>query len=173
PLSTNSHAQAPDTSTPARLRAVGVENAIRHKPIETGALISPAGTEIARRTGHGNRVSFPTYELLQASGATFTHNHPGGTGPSVEDLKLALEFQFHEVRVVTSRHRYMVWPLDRTQVFDVQAEYDAEAAHVEPRLRDEVRCNQVRWNDFGEQLVHRVWQRMANRLGFHYRREES
>jgi len=164
---------AADVSTQARASAVALEDLIRNDSKEIGALIAANGTTLAKHTGRADRVPFTPQELFSGLGATFTHNHPGNTGPSVRDLEIGRAFEFHEVRVVTPDHRYMIWPADRIKVADLQAEYDLETARVVPLLRDEVRCNQLHPSDFGSELVHRTWFRLASRLGFNYRREES
>lgn len=164
---------APDASTPARFHAVGIENLIRKDPTETGALIAADGTTLAKRMGHADRVPFTVQELLGGAGATFTHNHPSNTGPSVTDVEIGCTFGLHEVRVVTVDHRYIVGHLDQIKVASLRTEYEFEAVRVEQVLRDEVRCNNLHPNDFGRELVHRTWQRLSGKLGFHYRREES
>jgi hypothetical protein len=163
----------PDTSTAARVGAVGVENLIRNDTVETGALIAANGTTLVKRTGHADRVPFTVQELLGGAGATFTHNHPRNTGPSVGDVTIGCEFGFHEVRVVTRNHRYMVGHLDRIKVADLQAEYDREEARIDRLLQDEIRCNKLHPNDFACELVHRAWQRLSSKWHFHYRREDS
>jgi hypothetical protein len=164
---------APDTSTPARFQAVGIENVIRYDAMETGALIATNGTALAQHTGSPNHVSFTTKELLAGRGSTFTHNHPANTGPSVADVRVGCEFELLEVRVVTSGHRYMMWRLDQIKVPDLQAEYDLVAASVDKELRDEIRCNKLHPNDFSCELVHRTWLRLSGVLHFDYRREDS
>ena len=79
--------QLPDVSTPAKAAAVGLENMIRCKPMETGVLIDDSGKTVIKRIGLPNSVRFTNGELLLATGMTFTHNHPGGAGPSLEACK--------------------------------------------------------------------------------------
>ncbi|WP_235581322.1 MULTISPECIES: hypothetical protein [unclassified Rhizobacter] len=173
-MSAAGHARmAPDISTAARANAVSVENLIRNDAIETGALIAANGTTLAKRTGHTDRVPFTVQELLGGAGATFTHNHPRNTGPSVGDVMIGCEFRFHEIRVVTRNHRYMVGHLDRIKVADLQAEYAREEVRIDRLLRDEIRCNKLHPNDFACELVHRTWQRLSGKWHFQYRREES
>ena len=152
---------------------MGIENGIRHDPFESCALIASDGRVLATSQGHNSHVTLTAQQLLMSAGATFTHNHPGGTGPSASDVDNGLACQLHEVRVVTASQRHMIWPLDRTKAFAVQAEYDSEIARVEVVLRDEVRRNQLHPKDFGRELVHRTWQRLSVKFGFHYRREDS
>ena len=162
----------PPRDTPAGRTARSVEEGIRHGAIEVGVLISHDGRERVRRRGSTGHVSIPQNDLLRYSpGATFTHNHPNGTGPSVEDVELAIEFQMAELRVVTARHRYVVRRLDGVKAHDVRAAFQAEVVKVERRLLDEVRRSLVHPTDFPAELVHRTWHAIAPSLRFEYRRE--
>jgi len=165
--------QQPDVSTPARSAAVAIENRIRNEPLETGALISRSGRLLAQNTGTTDRVSFTNAELLVASGATFTHNHPSGTGPSVSDVALGIEFAFEEVRVVTADYRFGVSGLRGVQVQAVEAAYAAEELRVQRLLHDEVRRNLLHPKDYGQELVHRTWERVKTALKFTYWRQPS
>lgn len=174
-VSATTHAsmRRPDVSTSARFTAVGLEDVIRHDALETGALIASDGRTLKRRQGVSDRVHFTEAELRGAVGGTFTHNHPGGTGPSVSDVEIGIEYRLHEVRVVTPIYRFIVSRLGSTQVSALQAEYALEERRVEQTLRDAVRLGAVHRNDFGHEMVHRTWDRVSNTLGFIYWRERS
>jgi hypothetical protein len=162
-----------DTSTPARAAAVGLEDMIRHNSTETGALIDNAGRTVLKRTGTGDRVQFSHAELLRAKGMTFTHNHPLGIGPSLEDLLLAAEFELIEMRVVTARHRHGVTRLFRTMVPHLPTGFATVEAGAKIAVTDDVRRGVVHYRDFGPEVRHRTLSRLSSNLGFDYWRQES
>lgn len=160
----------PKPLTPAQSHAESVEASIRNQYSETGVLIAPDGSEIARRTGVVNTVTFPEDELRRGAGATYTHNHPGGTGPSVEDIELAAEFGFAELRVVTTDRLYRVWGLAGVVPAVVRAEYAPAFQRSITEVTHDVQRNAVDRKDFGSEVLHRTWRRVASRLRFHYER---
>lgn len=160
----------PKPLTPAQSHAESVEASIRNQPSETGVLIAPDGSEIARRTGVANTVTFPEDELRRGLGATYTHNHPGGTGPSVEDIELAAEFGFAELRVVTSDRLYRVWDLATVAPMAVRPEYVPALQRAVAAVTQDVQRNVVDRKDFRSEVLHRTWRRVATRLRFHYER---
>lgn len=164
----------PDISTPARRTAVGIEDRIRRDALETGALVAPAGSLIVERPGRAaDRVSLTVAELRQATGATFTHNHPGGTGPSVDDVVVCAEFGLGELRVVTSSFRHGVSFPTPVALDSIRSAYATEHPRVARLLTDEVRRGLVHPLDFKQELVHRTWQRVSVALRFNYWRHES
>lgn len=161
----------PLISGPALATATSIEDSIRHDAVETGALIARDGSQLARHQGKSDRVTFLSSELNRASGCIFTHNHPKGSGPSIDDVVLGISFDFVAVRVVTVRHRFMVSGFEAVQVQALQSEYGAEEMRVFAVIRDEVRRCIVHPADFGSEIVHRTWLRVSSHLGFTYRRD--
>ena len=53
----------PDVRTASRRTAVGIENTIRQDVLETGALIAPNGSILARLQGLPDQVGFTGAEL--------------------------------------------------------------------------------------------------------------
>lgn len=165
--------QTPDVSTPARAAAVAIEDMIRHKSMETGVLIDGLGKTFLKRSGLADRVRFSTAELLAAKGMTFTHNHPGGVGPSLEDLLLAAEFELLELRVVTTRYRYGVTMLGRVMLSQLAGGFATAEAGAIIAVKDDVRRGVVNYRDFEPEIRHRTLARLASHLGFNYWRQES
>ncbi len=163
----------PDTSTPARAAAVKIEDEIRRDSKETGAFFAADGRELLRRQGEPDMVTFLESELSQLRGATFTHNHPGGGGPSVADVALASEFGFAEARAVTSEFRHSLSGLPALPAAQWQREYDATEGVVASALRESVRTGALHPADFGVETRHRAWASLARSLGFVYTREKS
>jgi hypothetical protein len=165
--------QTPDVSTPSRAAAVAIEDMIRHKTTETGVFIDGAGNTVLKRVGAADRVRFKVSELRGAQGMTFTHNHPGGIGPSLEDLLLAAEFEFSELRVVTALHRHGITMLAHSMVPHLTAGFASAHAGAKIAVSDDVRRNVVHYRDFGPEVQHRTLFRLSSNLGFNYWRQES
>lgn len=163
----------PDVSTPARRTAVNIEDTIRHDAIESAALIDQSGTRLVLRKGHNSHVHLTQSELSLAAGATFTHNHPDGFGPSIEDVDVAAQFGFKELRVVTADHRYGVLLLSPSHRWPLSARFAAEESGAMQSARDDVRKGLLNPNDFSREVRHRTWLRLASALGFDYWREQS
>lgn len=137
-------------------------------------IIAPNGSEIARHSGGPDSVSFPVWELLLAKDATFTHNHPGGLGPSLEDVVLAAQYSMREMRVVTAKERYVVtFRKGAAGAVLIEAAFHAEEPGALTSTRDDVRKGVLSPSDFKTEARHRTWGRVANRLGLDYWRESS
>jgi len=136
--------QIPDVSTPARYAAVGVENLIRHNPVETGVFIGPDGATHLKRKGWNNRVSFTRQELKCVKGATFTHNHPNGYGPSLDDVHLGAAYGLKEVRVVTANFRHGLSMLNAVYIVSLSRAFAVETSAALIAVQDVVRRARAR-----------------------------
>jgi hypothetical protein len=146
---------------------------IRRKPMETGVLIDDSGKTFIKRIGRPGSVNFSHGELLRARGMTFTHNHPGGVGPSLEDVQLGVEYGLKEVRVVTGQYRHGVSMLAPRLLGPLTAGFAGEEAGAILAVGDYIRRGLVHPRDFDAEVRHRTWQRLSSNLGFDYWRQES
>lgn len=165
--------QTPLVNTPARTATVAVEDGIRRDSLETGVLIGPDGTILVRRTGNPDHVHLTVGECRRAAGATFTHNHPAGSGPSLEDVRVAALYGMREMRVVTAAFRHGVGMLDYRQLAQLTQDFDQEWAGAMVAVRDDIKRALVNPYDFGSEIRHRTWERLSVRLGFDYWRQRS
>ncbi len=163
----------PDVSTPARKAAVGIENMIRHNPVETGVFIGADGATLLKRKGLVDRVAFTREELQRFRGTTYTHNHPNGYGPSLDDIHLGAAYGMHEIRVVTKNFRHGVLMLSVLQIVPLMRSFGTTQAATIVSVQDEVKRGLVHPFDFGAEALHRTWQRMSANLGFDYWRQQS
>ncbi|WP_202412764.1 hypothetical protein [Duganella lactea] len=164
----------PDTSTPARQQAVAIEEKIRHDKLETAALIDTDGRVLAQAQGRPDQVSVPIEALASARGALFTHNHPGGTSFSVEDILNAADFGFSEIRVVTALQRFSMmpgkaWP----DPVEIEKAYNAVLGHAKLDAHNRVTAGELQAKFKGAETMHIVWERLAKQLGMKYTRENS
>jgi hypothetical protein len=109
------------------------------------------------------------------SGATFTHNHPGGLSFSLEDIVLAWELRLTEVRVVTSRFRHLAFAFlaGVPDEKELQAAYDLEQRRLVAQTRLKVTVGELHPADFGTEVHHLIWLRLSRQYGFTYSRENS
>ncbi len=165
----------PDVSTPARLTAVQIEDEFRRDAAETGAFIAPDGRLMLRKTGLPNRVGFLPEELTGMSGATFTHNHPGGLSFSLEDIVLAWELRLTEVRVVTTRFRHLAFAFTSVapDEKELHAAYDLDQRRLVAQTRHKVIVEELHPADFGTEVQHLTWVRLSRKYDFTYLRENS
>jgi len=173
PYDPGSQKVKPDTSTPARRAAVEVEDAIRSDTLETGAFIAPDGQVLLQRQGQSDRVKYRESELILMRGSLFTHNHPSGSGFSVEDVVLASAFGFAELRAVTFDFRHVAYGIpehEGAQWKDAYALAESEAAS---ELIEKVRLGELHPKDFGQEVRHRAWGKVAKSFNFFYAREKS
>lgn len=163
----------PDISTPARRTAVGIENVIRSDSLETGAFIGGEGQVLLKRQGMPDRVMYRESELTRMRGAVFTHNHPLGAGFSVDDVALASEFGFSELRAVTLNFRHMASGIPTLGSTQWMQAYKQAEADVVPILMEMVRLGELHPQNFGHEARHRAWATVAKNFNFLYSREKS
>lgn len=76
------------------------EDAHRNDAVETALGVDPSGKVIIDKSqGVVNRVDFTQAEADSMRGGVLTHNHPGGTAFSVDDLAFLRAHDLHEIRV--------------------------------------------------------------------------
>ncbi len=164
----------PDTSTPARLTAVAVEDAIRNDSLETGVFIGASGCGGAALDGQPNRVAFTEADLSAMAGSTFTHNHPGNASFSLQDYEAALFAQIAELRVVTPQFRHVLVLTDQAPSAEV---VEALSLQLTPRLsrqvQDIVNTDQLPSGASLIELQHLFWVTLARNYGLKYFRERS
>lgn len=164
----------PDVSTPARRAAVEIENRIRGDALETGAFIGDDGSILLQRQGQPDRVGFPESEFGKLRGTTFTHNHPGNSPFSIEDVELASYIGLHELRAVGPTLRYTMvaekgWPSGEV-VDKLSDQVEQEAIK---RVYDLVNRGELEREHTQSEAEHQFWSILSGRVGLKYSRERS
>lgn len=162
----------PDTSSPLKRAIVELEDRIRKQDFETGAFFDDEGVVVLQRSGQPDKVSFTHGELLSMHAHTFSHNHPRGASFSLGDVVMAAEYGLKELRAVTDTFRHSMagrWP----SADELSTVYGEEYPKAENEAREMVRMGELHRLNFGFEVYHRVWARVAARLGLIYRREKS
>jgi hypothetical protein len=170
---------AADVSSAARRAAVEIENEIRKDLLETGVFIGKNGVALLRRTGLADSVGFTVKELFRMSGATFTHNHPGGGSLSYQgmdsDLGRAFVWGLGEVRAVSGQFRYIAYPLKGAwpDVAQLELLYPDAEKHAHAVVADMVKSDQLDYSYARLEVLHQVVLFLSKRLRFGYIREAS
>ena len=164
----------PDVSTPARRAAVEIEKRIRGDSLETGAFIDKSGAVILQRQGEPDHVGFYPAELEQMKGATFTHNHPGNSTFSAEDVSLAAATGLHELRAVGPTLRYTMvaengWPDHAT----MKAAMKESMAIAQKRVDSMTGRGELENEHRQSEAEHQVWVAFSAVLKLVYGREKS
>lgn len=165
-----------DTSTPARVMAVLLEDLTRHDSNETGAFFSADGSMIIKKTGQPDRVQFSAAELAGTDGTLFTHNHPDNSPPSGPDIQNAVDQRLVELRAVGPSIRYIMRPLPLSawpSYLSICTAARHESRHAYLDVQGQVSGGQLSSRFMGLEFHHLVWMRVAQRLGFTYIREAS
>lgn len=167
----------PDLSTPLLQAVVALESQIRNnKTGETGAFFDETGVVVVQRQGLPDQVSFQDVPTFMLVGRLFTHNHPGGAGFSLRDVRSAASLQLIELRVVTPIMRYrlapqpgVLWP-SPDQITAVFTHESAIATSRAFRMNTRGELN-LAYTDF--EIRHLSWKAVAKRFNLTYIQEKS
>ncbi len=169
--------QKPDVSTPARKKAVAFEEEFRESRKEYGIFISNDGEKSYPLSGDINKVNVPSELWGKVVGTTFTHNHPGGSNFSVDDIITAAELNLAEVRAVTQHMRFIMSKGESNKLWPSESEIRQALKELNPKALDLTRnmINSDRINSRYAQseLEHQLWMLTAQKLGLKYKREKS
>ena len=102
---------------------------------------------------------------------TFTHNHPNGYAHSLQDVRFAIHYGMHEIRVVTPDFRHIASMLKQEHMGPLLRAFGRVESGTIAAVQDEVRRGLVHPHDFSQEVRHRTWQRLSAQLGFDCRRQ--
>lgn len=164
----------PDVSTASRRAAVQVEENIRKDKLETGAFIDKNGAVVLQRQGEPDHVGFYPDELSRMKGTTFTHNHPGNTTFSAEDISLAAATGLYELRAVGPTLRYTMvaengWPDHAT----MEAAIKESMVVAQKRVDSMAGRGELENEHRQSEAEHQVWVAFSAALKLKYGREKS
>lgn len=172
-----SRVHKPDISTPARKKAVAFEEEFRESRSEYGIFISNDGEKLYPLSGDINKVNVPSELWGKVVGTTFTHNHPGGSNFSIDDIITAAELNLAEVRAVTQHMRFIMSKGELNKLWPSESEIRQALKELNPKALDLTRnmINSDRINSRYAQseLEHQLWMLVAHKLGLKYKREKS
>lgn len=159
-----------EAQSPAQRTAAQVENEIRHLADTVGVFIHPDGSIVLRRQGQHDRVGFAESELAVMQGMTFTHNHPGGLGPSAADIAFASSYQLHELRVVTPHFHHVVLDVPGHSRHYWSAAYAGAMRKVQPHIVERVKSARLNIRQAASEQAHQACRLLAHQHRFSYAR---
>lgn len=164
----------PDISTPARVAAVKLEEAIRSNGLETGAFIASDGRVLVQKTGKPDRLSFTGSELSGTDGSLFTHNHPGNGTFSRADVIAAVDSGLTELRAIGPTMRHILQPGSGWPSLEVlEAEILRQSQKSLDVTREMVNRGELELKFASAEANHQLWALVAKALGLRYTRERS
>ena len=165
----------PDTSTPLKRAVIAFEDAHRNNAdFEIGAFFNDDGSfALGPKKGKPDRVSFRVVDLQRMAGKVYSHNHPMGASFSIQDVELAAEYGFAEIRAVTKFFRHSLSAAAWPAIDEIGRAVKEEERRVEAVLIDQIKTGQIRPIHYGLELTHRTWARVAMRFAMKYVREKS
>jgi hypothetical protein len=157
-----------------------LENKIRNnQKFETAFVVDAVGNVLLTKTGTGHSVHFypPEFKLLKDT--IMTHNHPGGSSFSGEDISMAMGAKLREMRAVG-----MTWegkPVTYSMRPDAKgwkgvALHSTEVVQAYKKVGHEFdlthSMTKLGWNPerFIQERQHTVWETVAKQYGFTYTR---
>lgn len=166
------------------LRAI--EQRIRGEPIEYGFCVTDDGTLVLAKSGGVSHVSITADEKKRIRGTTWTHNHPGGSSLSRDDVETMLSVQMRGVRAVTESGVYHLEQTGETKhgddiAKDIGQEYELTfdsllRPKVEEYFKRETQGESKRalrnwWKDVQRRMREKALEDVAKRHELIFRRE--
>lgn len=149
------------------------ESEIRRLRYEKAYVFDDDGRMILAKDGEETHVAFTRDEVMQFTGRTLTHNHPSGGSFSLDDINLAVSHDLREIRVVGGEYTHVMRPGKKgwPTLNKLASAYDDADHEVGEELWRETLLGKMIPEQANKEHHHRVWLRVAQKLGLYYRRE--
>lgn len=167
------------------------ESEVRGLRYERAIFLSPSGQRLAQANGDEKSYSLSQQQMqsLRGSGATMTHNHPGGykytpsdprhqgSSFSIQDIRQAAYLELAEVRAVTPTRRYWMKPppggwKEHHWQKTIPNSYQKHHKSVVAEMAREVRAGRLTVAQADARVYHEIWSRVSNELGLPYGYED-
>ena len=150
-----------------RIRAI--EEQIRDLMRERMLIVDAEGAVVLESQGREDAVFIPE---PMARGRIVIHNQPNGTSFSRTDVRVLLSTGAAEFRVITAQYRYRLLLPPVQQWSEIEGIVNQVYFDELEVLAAQVRTTMLTAEEAAREHLHRVWQRVAERLGWDYWREE-
>ena len=146
-----------------------------NQPVEHGALVAADGRLIVEAKGGKQTVKFLTQDLGRVTNGGFFHNHPSGSSFSIDDLKIARDYNPAFLSVFGTNpkggeFRYTMhrpkkgWPSSR----EISKYYARAVEKAKDALYDKVSEGELSLSDFDQNLAHYEMINLAKMIGAKY-----
>lgn len=153
------------------------ESQIANNPRESAAVYGPDGELLFETQGDRSSVQFTPEQVAKMKGATLTHNHPGNSSFSAEDVALAVRTEMAEMRAVSADWAHSVKPPKGGW----SAEWGRKTGLIRSIRRHNGKVRQEFTRRINEGALeveeaeadhwHEVWKRVAKDTGMRYERK--
>lgn len=154
------------------------EAKIAGKKVEHCFCYDKEGKTIFSKTGTKSAISFTEEEVnnIIKDGATyFTHNHPGDTSFSLDDIRMACKFKLEQMRARGPQHLHILnapeggWDMDYFQK-TISPIYATTNDKVYKETLNKLAYKEITLDEANYTHFHKVWTAVAEELGLIYKR---
>lgn len=145
----------------------GIEAKIKKRKTEKAYIFDSKGNILLEKGGTKNQVSFTNEEVKLFKGAILTHNHPGASSFSMEDIRTACMNSMKEIRATGSFRTYVMKTIDGSDLYpelwkdEIKAIYEIHNAGVRRDFMSMIDNGEMSIKDAELLHFHEVWTRTA------------
>lgn len=148
-------------------RAIAMaEAAVAAALVETVIILDDSGQTLYTGAGEYDRVSAPVSVLKNS---IVIHNHPGGGSLSRQNVRLMLEYEIAQMRVVSEQAVYVLDLPEHLTWEDVEALVTILSDEVRERHRDLILDGKMTYEESEQRRWHEIWTGVAEIWGWAYR----
>jgi len=146
----------------------GIEAKIKTRKTEKAYVFDSKGNIILEKGGTKNQVSFTNEEVKLFKGSILTHNHPGASSLSPQDIQTACMNSMKEIRATGTFRTYSMKTKDGSNLTpglwkgEIKAIYEIHNSGVRRDLMSRIDKGEMSLQDAELLHFHEVWTRTAN-----------
>jgi NAD+--asparagine ADP-ribosyltransferase len=143
------------------------EAKIKARKTEKAYLFDTAGNVLLEKGGTKNQVSFTNEEVKQFKGAILTHNHPGASSFSMQDIRTACMNELMEIRATGTYRTYVMKTKDGSNLkpdlwkYKIKDAYEIHNTDVRRDFMSRIDKGELSIKDAELLHGHEVWTRTA------------
>jgi SPP1 gp7 family putative phage head morphogenesis protein len=150
------------------------ESSIIDQQFEIAGIFDKNGNFLTKINGDEGSIEFSKNHVDMLKGNTLTHNHPGGGTFSLSDIKSLSNYDIGEIRAVGIDGTYIATPKSPSiksakeidNIFNNRYQIEKERAYD---LLDSGEMTKAMVPEWKKQVVHTIWETIADEIGIIYR----
>lgn len=151
---------------------------IREKKHEECFAFDGNGEKLLYKRGGRASVSFSDRDVkVLKKASTLIHNHPGSSSFSKQDIQLAFHYGITDMQVVSKEYDYFIKEKLSGIKFNKEnwlkigkPKYNIVYQEVKRSLNRQIRNKEITVDEANKLLLHLVWSKLSDNLGFKYER---